>query len=45
MIRWHRGGITGRHGSVGGAFGLHHGLQALETFTRHVGTGGGHEVI
>lgn len=45
MIRRHRGGVTGWHGSVGGALGLHHGLQALETFARHVGTGGGHEVV
>lgn len=45
MIRWHGSSITGWHGSVGGAFGLHHGLQALEPFTRHVGAGGGHEVV
>lgn len=45
MIRWHGSSITGWHGSVGGAFCLHHGLQALEPFTRHVGAGGGHEVV
>lgn len=29
-------------GAIGGAFGLHHGLQALVTLSRHVGAGGGH---
>lgn len=29
-------------GTIGGALGLHHGLQALVTLSRHVGAGGRH---
>lgn len=34
--------IGRRQGAVGGALGLHHGLQALVALSRHVGAGGGH---
>lgn len=45
VVWWDGWRVAGRHGRVGGAFRLHHGLQALEALPRHVGAAGGHEVV
>lgn len=45
VVRRDGRGVAGRHGRVGGAFRLHHGLQALVALPRHVGAAGGHEVV
>lgn len=37
--------VAGWNGCIGGTFRLHHGLQALEAFSRHVGAGGGHDIV